>query len=333
MRPCAAFAMRPDLPRRLFDGKAMADITRLADLYPVVLDDFACPGLADVLDEVAVLLTGWNCPLLDAAALNRMPRLRAVLHAAGTVKAHVTEEVLRRGIVVSTAADANALPVAEYTMSMILLSGKGAFRLQHDYRRLLTALDLTGGYPTVGNNGRRVGIVGASRIGRRVIELLRPFDLEVRVFDPYLTDQDARRLEVTKTGLDELVTRSEVISLHAPSLPETRNLFDRRRLGLIPDGATLINTSRGALVDAAALTAELASVRIFAILDVTDPEILPVASPLYDLPNVVLTPHIVGALGKELLHLGRAAADELGRVATGQPLAHPVTVGDLARSA
>jgi phosphoglycerate dehydrogenase-like enzyme len=328
----AVLAMRPDLPRRLFDEKAMDEIAEITDLYPVVVDDFARPGLAEVLDKVTVLLTGWGCPRLDAAALNRMPRLRAVLHAAGTVRAHVTEEVFRRGIVVSTAADANALPVAEYTVSMILLSGKGAFRLQHAYRRMRTAIDLAG-YPAVGNNGRRVGIVGASRIGRRVIELLRPFDLKIQVFDPYLTIQDARRLEVTKTGLDELVACSDIISVHAPSLPETRHLLDRRRLELIADGATLINTSRGALVDTGALTAELVAGRISAVLDVTDPEILPAASPLYDLPNVVLTPHIAGALGNELLRLGRAAVDELGRVAAGQPLAHPVNLDDVARSA
>jgi phosphoglycerate dehydrogenase-like enzyme len=328
-----AFAMRPSLPRRLFDAQAMAEIARIADLHPAAIDDFARPEVTGVLGEMEVLLTGWHCPLLDAAALDRMPKLRAVLHAAGSIKAHVTKEVFRRGIAVSTAADANAQPVAEYTLGMILLSGKGAFRLQHDYRRRRAALDLINAYPTIGNNGRRVGIVGASRIGRRVIELLRPFDVTVCVFDPYLSRVEASQLGITQAGLDELLAHSDVVSLHAPSLPETRHLLDRRRLALIPDGATLINTARGALVDTAALANELASGRIFAVLDVAEPEILAASDPLYDLPNVVLTPHIAGALGNELPRLGRSAVSELRRLAASQPLAYPVTIDDLARSA
>lgn len=328
-----AFAMSPDLPERLFDEQAAANITKAAEPYWPAIDDFSRPDFARVLAETDVLLTGWGCPVLDVAALDRMPRLRAVLHAAGSVKAHITDEVFRRGIQVSTAADANAIPVAEYTLAMILLSGKGTFRLQQDYRRKRAAPNVIGCYPAIGNNGRRVGIVGASRIGRRVIELLRLFDVRVSVSDPYLTDDDARRLGASRAALDDLLAHSDVISLHVPSLPETRHLLDRRRLALIPDGATLINTARGAVVDNAALTGELVSGRISAVLDVTDPETLPTGHPLYELPNVVLTPHIAGALGNELRRLGQSAASELARFAVGQPLAFPVTTDDLTRSA
>ena len=129
--------------------------------------------------------------------------------------------------------------------------------------------------------------------------------------------------------LDALLAASDVVSLHAPSLPSTRHMLDARRLALLRDGATLINTARGALIDQDALVAELVSGRIDAVIDVTEPEVLPPDSPLYDLPNVVLTPHIAGALGVEVRRLGDSALDELERYARGEPFAHPVTRADL----
>src|SRR5205823_13361354 len=135
--------------------------------------------------------------------------------------------------------------------------------------------------------------------GRRVIALLRPFDFDVVVSDPSLDQAQARELGVQLAELDDLLRASHIVSLHAPSLPSTHQLIDRRRLGLMRDGATLINTARGALVDQAALSDELVAGRINAVLDVTEPWVLPADSPLCSLPNVVLTPHIAGALGVE----------------------------------
>jgi phosphoglycerate dehydrogenase-like enzyme len=120
-----------------------------------------------------------------------------------------------------------------------------------------------------------------------------------------------------------------VVSLHAPSLPETRRLLDRRRLALLRDGAVLVNTARGALVDGEALATELVSGRIDAVIDTTDPELLPADSPLYELPNVFLTPHIAGAMGRETRRLAQLALDELERLARGEPLAHEVRLEDL----
>jgi phosphoglycerate dehydrogenase-like enzyme len=269
-------------------------------------------------------LSGWGCPPLDAELLARAPSLRAVVHAAGGVKGHVTDACWDRGLLVSTAAGANAQPVAEYTLARILLAGKAADRMARAYRERRAAIDLISEFPNAGNLGKTVGIVGASRIGRRVIELLEPFDVRVLVSDPYVEGS---------VSLDDLLTASDVVSLHAPSLPSTRHMLDARRLALLRDGATLINTARGALIDPEALVAELVSGRIDAVIDVTEPEVLPPDSPLYDLPNVVLTPHIAGALGVEVRRLGASALNELERYARGEPFAHPVTRADLDRIA
>jgi phosphoglycerate dehydrogenase-like enzyme len=284
-------------------------------------------GVADVVAEIGaaeLLLTGWGCPPVDEAVLAGAPRLRAIVHAAGSAKGHVTPACWARGIVVSTAADANARPVAEYTLAMILLANKAAPRAERLYRARRGRVDALAELPEVGNAGRTVGVVGASRIGRRVIDLLAPHDLAVVVHDPYLADS---------VPLDELVAAADVVSLHAPSLPSTRHMLDARRLALMRDGATLINTARGALVDHDALIAELRTGRLHAVLDVTEPEPLPAGSPLFELPNVVLTPHIAGALGTEVRRLGDAAIAEVARYAAGQPFAHPLTAADLDRVA
>ncbi|MEV5338139.1 hydroxyacid dehydrogenase [Streptomyces sp. NPDC052676] len=320
--------------RALFDAAALDRLTRVAETDPaLVVRDFADPAAAAALAEAEALFTGWGCPPLTAGALERMPRLRTVVHAAGSVKHHITDACWERGLTVASAADANAVPVAEYTIAAILFSGKRvlhAARVYRERRSRVSPIEVIG---AGGNYRRTVGVVGASRIGRRVLELLRPYDLRVLLYDPYVDAEEAARLGARSVSLDTLALSSDIVTIHAPQLPETRHLFDRARLALLADGATLINTARGSLVDTAALTEELVSGRLNAVLDVTDPEVLPSDSPLYDLPNVLLTPHIAGSLGNELHRMTHAALDELERYARGLPYASGVRAEELSRMA
>uniref|UniRef100_A0AAU2K1J4 Hydroxyacid dehydrogenase n=1 Tax=Streptomyces sp. NBC_00049 TaxID=2903617 RepID=A0AAU2K1J4_9ACTN len=334
-RPRALLAMAPELLPRLLDDATARRLHAVAELDPeVVADDFARPGVAAALAETEVLLTFWGAPAVDARVLAAAPRLKAVVHAAGSVKQLVTDACWDRGITVSSAALANSVPVAEYTVAMVLLSNKRVMQLREEYRSVRGSRhDWHLRYGHAGNYRRTVGIVGASRIGRRVIELLRPFDLEIAVYDPFLSVHQAGELGVRKAGLDELCRISDVVSLHAPALPGTRSMIDRRRLALMRDGATLINTARGSLVDGAALTAELATGRLHAVIDVTEPEVLPADSPLYDLPNVLLTPHIAGSLGNELHRMADSAIGEIARYAAGLPFLHEVRREELDRTA
>jgi phosphoglycerate dehydrogenase-like enzyme len=327
-RPRAELAMAPDLPDRLFGKQARDALMAVFDV------DFTRPLTSfDERIEADLLITGWECPRIDRRALDSAPRLRAICHAGGSVKGHVDPICWERGIVVSSAATANALPVAEYTLAMILLAVKGALPAARRYRELRGPLDQRAEFATVGAYQAPVGLVGASKIGRRVIELLRPFDLEVFVYDPFLSEDEAQRLGVRAASLAEVAAECAVLSVHAPALPSTFRLIDAEVLGAMPPGATLINTARGTLVDQDALVAELVSGRLNAILDVTEPEILPGDSPLYDLPNVLLTPHIAGALGNELHRLGDFAVSEGLRWLAGAPLAGEVTLPGLTHMA
>ena len=351
-RPNVALAMSATLPTRLFGEPEIARLHRLATVFgsdrssepdhpgdaghqgiPVVLDDFGSDDSQRALADCEILITSWGCPLVDEETLSIAPNLRAVIHAAGTVKEVVSDACWDHGIVVSTAATANALPVAEYTLAMILLSGKRVVELSRDYSIRKAAIDWANEFPDLGNFRRTVGIVGASTIGRRVIELLKPYDFQILVSDPYLDDAAAASIGATRVELDELFRMSDIVSIHAPLTAETAGSIDERTLSLLRDGTTLINTARGAIIDQPALEAELLSGRISAVIDTTNPWIPEPNSPLYSLSNVVLTPHLAGALGNEIGRLGAHAVSELDRYVNGLPFEHPVHREDLARMA
>jgi len=333
-RPIVVLAMAPALTPALFAPAHHARLAALAEVPdPTPLTRFDDERAAALLARAEILLSGWGSPRIDASVLDRAPRLAAIIHAAGTVKGHVDPLCFERGVRVSSAAAANAVPVAEFTLAAILLAGKRAFRLQRRYAAVRNYRLWWNEVPPIGNYQKVVGIVGASRIGRLVLQHLRAFDFTVLVADPYLSAADATALGAQKVELDELLRRADVVSLHAPSLPETQHLLDARRLALLRDGTVLINTARGALVDGDALRQELVAGRIDAVIDTTDPEILPVDSPLYELPNVFLTPHIAGAMGTETQRMATLALDEIERFANGEPLVHEVKLEDFARIA
>jgi phosphoglycerate dehydrogenase-like enzyme len=335
-RPQALFAMTARHVPHLFPPDLLARLREHADLAPaLVAEDFTEPEIREALARTEVLITGWGCPRLDAAALDAAPKLRAVLHAAGSVKGFTTPEVWRRGILVSSAAAANALPVAEYTLAMILLAGKDVLARRDRMRghRAHPHGDIGPGSGAHGNHGRRVGIVGASRVGRRLIELLRPFDLRVALTDPYVDEAEAARLGIDPLPLDDLLRTCDIVTLHAPATPETRHLIGAHELALMPAGSVLINTARGTLVDHDALIGELRTGRLSAVLDVTDPEPLPAGSPLFDLPNAFVTPHLAGSEGNELARLGRTVVEEAGRLVAGDGLRYAVDLAELDRTA
>ncbi|ADD45382.1 hydroxyacid dehydrogenase [Stackebrandtia nassauensis] len=330
-KPLGVFAMSRFARETALTPAVLARLLSFADADPgLLVADFAAPEARHALARADFLVTGWGCPTVDDAALELMPRLRLIAHAAGSIKHHVTAHVWSRDITVTSAASANAEPVAEYTRATILLATKRAFTRAANY-----AAD---GVPEThprdcGYVGRTIGIVGASRIGRRVIELLRGYDLRILVSDPYRGADKLAALGAELVPLDELCQRSDVVSVHAPELAETHHLIDDRRLSLMRDGTVLINTARGSLVDTEALVGHCRDGRVDAILDVTDPEPLPAGHPLLLLPNVWVTPHLAGAEGSEIALLGEYAVAETKRFFDGEALLGEVTQADLPRLA
>ncbi len=186
----------------------------------------------------------------------------------------------------------------------------------------------------VGFNGLNVGLVGASFVGREVIRLLKSYNVKIAVYDPYLTPDDAQNLGVQKMELNELMAWADVVSIHAPKLPETQNLIGRQQLQLMKDGSFFINTARGTIVDYEALVDLTPQKNIEVVLDVTDPnEPLPADHQLRKLSNIFVTPHIAGSRGNEQQLMGTLAVEEIIRYVSGQPLRYQVHQKDLPRIA
>jgi phosphoglycerate dehydrogenase-like enzyme len=320
--------MRPaSLADALFTPHHRAELREAVDLAPGVICELADPASRAVLADVEILLTGWGAPVLTPAQLARMPRLRAVIHAGGVARQVFGFRDVEPPIAASNSGYANSIPVAEFTLALVLLSGKSVLETAARYRTEQDRIDKQSLLMSGGNFRRTVGIVGASRVGRLLIGMLRPFSLDVVVYDPFLDAAEAAGLGVESVSLDDLLRRSDVVSLHVPVLPSTTKMIGRRELSLIRTGATLINTARGAIVDQAALVEELRTGRIRAYLDTTDPELLPGGHELYALPNVLLTPHIAGSAGTELQRLGANVVAETKRFVAGEPFAYPEHLG------
>jgi phosphoglycerate dehydrogenase-like enzyme len=333
-RPVAALAMIAGVESQLFAPDVRAELDSLVDLVSpvpvdlVLLDD-------EVLENVEIVAGSWGCNVFDDALLARMPKLRLLAYAAGTVKTTVTTDTFERGVLVSSAAAANAVPVAEFTFAAIVMIAKDVFRVRDRHRegRGRTPIQPIGPGTEVGARGLKIGVIGASSIGRLVIQRLRSLDVEIAVADPYLSDEDAAAFGAERRELDDLFAWADIVSVHAPELPSTRHLVNADRLARMRDGAWLVNTARGSLVDTEALTRECVAGRLAAFLDTPEPEPLPPESPLYDLPNVVLTPHIAGSMGNEVARMGELAVAEVRRFLAGEPLAHEVRAEDLERIA
>jgi phosphoglycerate dehydrogenase-like enzyme len=326
-----ALVMHPVVRDELIRADHMERLDRavtLVNTEPV--RDFE--ALGDHLARLEILVTSWGCPPIDARTIDRMPRLQLIAHLAGSVKGFLDDVVWRRGILVTNAVAANAVPVAEYTLAAILFANKRIFQLHRFYaEHRENRAPWTREAPEVGNY--RKTIVGASHVGRLVMQHLRRFDFRILLYDPYVTHMTCRELGASKVSLPELLAASDVVSLHVPLLPETRRMIGARELALMKDHATLINTSRGALVDQDALITALGRGRLFAVLDTTEPDVLPADSPLYVLPNAFLTPHIAGSLGREAERLADYLVLEVERFARGAALKHRVRREHLPRLA
>lgn len=295
------------------------EMLKIADIYTVPMTNLQVRQDLSVLKDAEVIFSGWGGPKLDEAFLDAAPKLKAFFYAAGSLKSIVTKAAWDRGIILTNAVRANAVPVAEFTLSQILFCLKKGWVFTRSIRKTKQYPEKTRDVP--GAFGSTVGIVSLSTVGRMVCELLKLFDVHVIGYDPYMTQEEADRLGVTLCSLEELFWQSDVVSLHTPLLKETMGMIGKEHLSKLPPNASIINTSRGAIIKEAEMI-EILKDRpdITAVLDVTAPEPPHLDSPLYDLENVILTPHLAGSVGKECGRMGYCMLDELRRYVNKQPL-------------
>lgn len=321
--PRAAFLLADDARASVYPDSVCARLRRHVQLAPVAIPPEAWRLHRGTLASVQLIFSGWGAPVMDEELLRAMPELKAIFYGGGSVRYFTTDALWSRGVRITTAAAINAIPVSEYTVSAILLGLKRFWhyaRLARDARTFPVLRPLPGAYHAT------IGLISYGTIARLVRQRLLAHDLDVLVYDPFLTEDEARAERMRKVGLDELFALSDVVSLHTPLLPETAHLIRGVHFDRMKRDAFFINTARGEIVDEPEMIAALRRrTDLQALLDVTSPEPPRPDSPLYTLPNVVLTPHLAGSLGPECERMGHAMADELGRYIRGQPLQWEVT--------
>lgn len=273
-----------------------------------------------LLRDVEVIFSGWGAPLFDEELLDAAPNLRVIFYGAGSIRYFTTDAFWQRNIIVTSAYAANAVPVSEYTLATILLSLKNFWR----YSALAkNEMGWAGEHrrPMQGNFQSTIGLVSLGMIARQTLQLLNHFDLKRLVYCPFVTQGEANALGVERTSLEDLFRRCDVVSVHTPVLPETIGMVQGCHLVTMKPNATFINTSRGSIVREQEMIEALRErPDITAILDVTDPEPPASDSPLFKLPNVILSPHIAGSMGNEIRRLGHYMVQELQRYVAGKPL-------------
>ncbi|MBI1299739.1 hypothetical protein GC175_32845 [bacterium] len=288
--------------------------------------------LAAHLPGYDVVVTGWGTPIFDNEVLSAGKDLRLIAHSAGSIKSMLPAPVFEQGIAVTHVAAAMAPAVADLTLLFIMLMLRQVYRSDLILR---SGGAWTDAKAIMGEEiaGQRIGVVGAGYTGRAVIKLLQAVGAEIWVADPYLSESRAAELGVHACSLDELFAGCRIVTLQAPVTEETMRMIGAKQLGLLQDGSIFVNTARGLLVDQAALLAELQSGRIYAALDVFDPEPLPVDSPLRSLDNVFCTAHLAAATLQTRQRQGVIVVEELERFLSGHALHYPVTKAMLATMA
>ena len=251
--------------------------------------------------ECKYILCTWDVPVLsEEEVAYYFPNLRAIFYSGGTVK-YFAMPYFKRNVRIFSGAEANSIPVAEFVLAQIILANKGFFKSMRRgffYPLRKSNYQATQKYIfTIGGNyDKVVGIIGVGNVGRHLIKLLKGFNLKIQVYDPFMSDEEAKYLEVSKVTLETLFTTSHVITNHLPDLPETKNIINSGLLKLMMFNAVIINTGRGNQINEQDLISFLKQRKdVTALLDLTKKIPLPFLSPLHRLRNVYLTPHIAGS--------------------------------------
>jgi phosphoglycerate dehydrogenase-like enzyme len=272
-------------------------------------------------DGFDALIVCHGAPYVDASVLDRAPGLKLIGELEGDRFGNRidVEAATARGIHVVDTTHGSSLPVAEWALALMLIGLRNAGA---QFRRLIGGEEFRRshddpGYRTGELTARSVGLIGFGHIGRRLVELLQPFSCSVMVYDPYVSKEVAQALHVELAPLERVMAEPAVVVCTAPLTPRTRRMIGASELELLKADSVFVNVSRGAIVDPDALIERARRGDIRVCLDVFDPEPIPAGSPIRDLPNVFLSPHIAGVTAACRPRFFSFMVDELERMLAG----------------
>lgn len=310
---------------RVFGPEERALLAEMADVYPTVIDATNWQAHRSALAETEIIFSTWGGLRLSSELLAALPNLKVYFYAAGDISGIMSEAAWERGIRITSANEANAKSAAEFVLAEIIFSLKRGW----EYMRLTkeNRPDLWGCNKQVpGTYRTTVGLLSIGQISRGICRLLEPFDIQIIATDERVSAEESEALGIRLVDVETLFSESDVVSIHLWNHPSTKGFVGYDLLQRMKPNATLINTSRGSVINQSDLERFLLErPDVYACIDVTDPEPPAAGCALLTLPNVVLTPHLAGSMARESYRLGRYVADELQRYLRGERLRGEVT--------
>lgn len=314
-------------PLRIYDEATRKKLKNFTDITDDVYSREEVLKNKERFSDTRYIFSTWGMPVFSEEEIKDIfPSLECVFYGAGTVQ-FFARPFLNSGVKVFSSWAANAVPVAEYTVAQIILANKGFFAASRcqSTGNLKMASELKECYP--GSFGESVGLIGAGMIGSLAAGMLKAYRLSVKVFDPFLSDEKADLLGVTKCSLEEIFSTCFVISNHLADNEKTKGMLKKEHFSSMRKYATFINTGRGAQVVEEDLCAVLSEREdLTAILDVTYPEPPDEGHPFYSLPNCILTPHIAGSYGDEVKRMGEYQLAQFKKYLNGEHTEYEVSL-------
>lgn len=317
-----AMILDQEWQEKFFTAKAMEKLASMAELS-IIEGAPTYEKVKAAIKDADFAITSWGNEGVSFPAdiLDQCPNLKMIMHAGGSVKGIVSDEVWERGIRVACCTHSLGIGVAETALGFAISASKNFYQLSDEIH--------AGGYSAHDIKelyNIKVGVISAGFVGRHFIKLMHNFRVEILLYDPTVNEERAAELGVTKMEFEDLLRESDIVSIHAPTLPETHHLFNADTLKLMKKDAVLINTSRGWLIDEKALYEHMAAGNLkYACLDVYDPEPPLADNPLRTLKNVILTPHLAGLKANGLARLGDDSVRQIENFLAGKPLECEVT--------
>ena len=323
-----AVIFRKTLQSRLFTEKAIDELRKLGEVALLDGEELSTEAIKATIAGADIAITSWGNTTLTEDILDCAPNLKFVMHAAGSVKPVVSDAMWERGIRVGASTKPLGIGVAETALGFAISASKNFYQVNEDIHN--------GGWNDHRSSVKElyeitVGVISAGFVGRHFIKLMNNFGVEVLVYDPYITEEKAAALGAKKAEFKELLEKSDIVSIHAPNIPATNNMFNAESLAWMKKDAVLINTARGAIIDEKALYDHMVAGNLkYACLDVFNPEPPAVDNPLRTLKNVILTPHLAGLANNGQLRIGAHSVEEIQRFLAGERLECEVTKDMLA---
>ena len=308
-------------------------IDRLSKIGEVVINEGGTDSetVKKVMKDATICVTSWGNNPVDADILSVCPDLKLLVHAAGSVKPVVSDDLWKKGVRVSSSAPMLSMGVSETALGFTISASKNFYALNDSLHH--------GGWAEGKENIRElyeltVGVISGGWAGRHYIELLKPFQVDILLYDPFISEEKAKEMGCRKATFEEVLEQSDIISIHAPSIPETFHLFNKDTLAKMKKDAVLINTARGSIIDEQALYEHMKAGNLkYACLDVYDPEPPAADNPLRTLPNVIMTPHLAGLANNGLKKIGQHVCEEIEKFLAGEKMLAEVTEDMLAKMA